>query len=51
MVILRKKFDQVTGTAGTAARVRRVGVMLQEVFVESLDLLMLEGDSFRSFCR
>ena len=46
MVILRKEFNRVTGTAGTAARVRRVDVMLREVFVESLDLLMLKGDSF-----
>ena len=51
VMILRKEFNQVTGTASTAARVRHVDVMLQEVFVESLNLLMLKEDSFWSFCR
>ena len=46
MVILEKKFNQMTGTAGTAARVRRVAVMIQQVFVKSLNLLMLKEDSF-----
>ena len=41
-----KEFDQMTGTAGAAARVECVAETVQEVFVESLDLLVLEGDSF-----
>ena len=51
VVILEKEFNQVTSTASTAVRVRHVAVMIQEVFIESLNLLMLKGDSFWSFCR
>ena len=36
----------MTSTADTAVRVRHVNIMLREVFVESLNLLMLKEDSF-----
>ena len=46
MVAHGKEFDWMTGTAGAAARVEHVAETIQEVFIESLNLLILEGDSF-----
>ena len=46
VVAHRKEFDQMTGTAGAAARVRHVAETVQEVFIEFLNLLILKGDSF-----
>ena len=40
----------MTETAGAAVRVEYVAETIQEVFVESLNLLILKGDSFQSFC-
>ena len=50
MIAHRKEFDWMTGTAGAAARVKHVVETIQEVFIESLNLLILKGDSFQSFC-